>query len=147
MCVGWLIPGLCSRQRRDIIWVVEAAMWNRRTVSPGKGWNNPRRTKVSLRAQLPGLAEALGFPLSPLINYWPLAIGISQGHPSLFISAPALPPSNSVLQHLSQVQLSPSLFTSARKPGSPAIHPCSQHTPPHAPCLFDRPFTIPQMSL
>ena len=68
-------------------------------------------------------------------------------HPSLFISAPALPPSNSVLQHLSQVQLSPSLFTSARKPGSPAIHPCSQRTPPHAPCLFDRPFTIPQMSL
>lgn len=88
---------------------------------PGKTWNSPRRTQVSLRAQLPRLAEALGFPLSPLRG--PLTIGISQGYPSLFVSALALPRSNSALQHLSQVQPSPFLLTPARRPGLPAIIP------------------------
>lgn len=58
----------------------EAAVWYRRTVSPIKRWHSARRTRVSLRAPLLGLAEALGFPLSPLISYGPLTTGISLGH-------------------------------------------------------------------
>lgn len=120
-------------------------MWYRRPVSPGKRWHGPKRTKVSPRAQLPGLAEALGFPLSPLINDGLLTIGISQRHTLHFTSALALPGSKSVPQHLSQVQLPPPLFTPAREPDSPAIHPCSPCTTPYARCQFAVPFTVFQI--
>lgn len=100
------------------------------------GWHSSRKTKVSPRFRLPGLAEALTFPLSLFTQ---LTTGPFQRHAlhclSLCFAIPCgVQDPISAPQHLIKVQLPPSLLEPLQESQSHLIQIPVAHTPhPNAP--------------